>query len=915
MLARRFVLFFALLALTWAAEEPVPTEDAKDNAKKPDGIDVSNMKLDASKMPNKTRLLEYEYLYKSHTSLFENSIYSKHKVDVALEAKFKFETLHHDPRGRVLARYELIECVSGPCEGDVPVFYLDYIQGGNNIKGLYAKLNSPDQKITWNVVIAAIYGIYSPAISGAGDRQNVNTPFGLCSFTFGRPEDKRFTRKIDGCHIGGERNQSLVDSAIVHNYKQDVLYIQNTKHDADIVLTEIKEKFEIRSPLHKGFTMFVDARTDLEMMNRTRKYVLRYCPYGTLAGDCATDVFGATFIGSDWREIKKNIDMGLYTPSKFEKAVHVYRNHLYEMGDSETCDKHSKLFGNMVKAAVEANPAELEAALRKPENDIIMTPLAQVIAAVGSVEALNLGKTVLTTEAPDVLIPFVRGLAFTTRISDALNKIVADWRKDVCATEGSEELCAELSFTLATLLRRKCETTTSNLNICNKGKDVMLNEFFDELTSCKDDYCAAQSLKVLANLPLEQSFNYALSFICNPAHNAKVSEAALKLLSIRSVEKIDSSFIKKLVRIFRNVCERESTRTESLLALDILLKAAPLHQTVGTYLLRTETVNPVDQEKWAYFYDAINASRFRSEKTDDYWKRMRNFRIFRPNWAQRSLIAFSNARSTKAAEVGPAKIFFDSREEFESGGLFKRSQFGVDLLFGLNRLSHLFELNLDSTGLAASLGDNEVNTDGEDSEDLSASAQMMLFNHRSPDRVFFEGYSDLMSAVWGADGHTAKLHEDNVVFRHFTNSLPLISGIALKWNTVGVFSMKIFGSMEVSLWNRDSNTDVFTNVSISVDNSFELFNAKGSLGRSAATFGLVGSININTKAEFLEEPYANCITTSHGATQIIRSYNYKNGPNPGMTFTREVVVPGSTFADTGKKTQSCRHFHLKGLDN
>ncbi|KAK0399681.1 hypothetical protein QR680_003159 [Steinernema hermaphroditum] len=915
MLARCSVFLLAFLALTWAAEQPTAGQDAAaSNDEQPKEIDLANFKVDASKMPNKTRLIEYEYLYKSHTMLYENSVYSKHKVDVAIEAKFKFETIHHDPRGRVLARYELTECVSGPCDSDTPAFYLDYIQGGNNLKGLYVKLNSPDQKVNWNVVMAIIYGVYSPAVSGAGDRQNVNTPFGLCSFTFGRPQDKRFTRKIDNCHIGGERNQSLVDGTIVHSYKQDVLYIQNTKHDADIVLTEIKEKFEIRSPLHKGYTMFVDARTDLEMMNRTRKYILRHCPYGTLTGECATDIFGATFLGSDWREIKKNINMGLSVPSNFEKTVAVYRDHLYEMGDSETCDKHSKFFGNMVKAAVEASEVELEAALHKPENDIIMTPLAQVLASVGSVEALNVGKKVLTTEAPDVLVAFVRALAFTTRVSDAFNKIVVDWRKEVCTAGENKELCDELSFTVATLLRRKCELTTSNLNACNKGKDQLVNEFVDELIACKDDDCAAQSMKILVNLPLEQSFNYALSHVCNPIHNAKSSEAALKLLSLRNPEKHDSALIKKLVKIFRNVCQRESTRTESLLALDILLNSVPLHQTIGTYLLRSESTHPVDQEKWAYFYDAINATRFRTEKVDDYWRLLRNFRVFRPNWAQRSLIATSNARSTKATHVGPLTVFFDSREEFESGGLFKRSEFDVDMLFGLNRLTHLFELNLDSTGLAASLGDSETDGSNGEEQELSASAQLTLLNHRSPDRVFFNGYSDLMSAVWGADGHTAKLHEDNIVFRHFTNSLPLISGVALKWNMMGAASMKIFGSMEVSLWNRDSNTDVFTNVSIAIDNSFELFNGKGSLGRSASSFGVVGSVNINTKAEFLAEPYVNCITTSRGATQILRTYYYKNGANPGMKFTREMLVPGSTFAGSAKKTQSCRHFYLKEIE-
>ncbi|TMS39281.1 hypothetical protein L596_005830 [Steinernema carpocapsae] len=915
MLDRRSVFVIALLALAWAAEEKAPVAEevqTATEAQKPKAIDIGNLG-NAGEMPTKTRLIQYEYNYKGVTSMYESSTYSKHKTEVGIEAKFMYETLHHDPRGRVLARYELLECISGPCNMKVPVFYLDYVQGGNNLMGLYVKLDSPDDKVYWNLISAIIYGIYSPAIGGAGDRQNVNTPFGLCNFVFGRPQDKRFSRKINNCHIGGERNQSLIDGALLHNYNQDILYIQNTKHDADIVLTEISEKFEVRSPLHKKFSMIVEATTNLEMMNRTRRYVDRYCPYGTLTGDCAAQFFNATFLGSNWREIKKNIVMDVPHPAKFEKTVQVYRDHLYEMGDSETCNQHSKLFGEMVKTAVEASEAELEAALHKPENDIIMTPLAQVLASVGSVEALNVGKNVLSTEAPDVLVPFVRALAFTTRITDPMLSIVKTWRHEICA-ESKENLCAELSYTFATLLRRRCEQTTSNMNACNKGKDQLVNEFIDELTACSDDKCTLESLKILINLPVDAAFNLSLSAICNADHTSKVSEAALKLLALRAPDKHDSATIKKLVRVFRNVCQRQSSRSESLLALDILLKSVPTHQSIGTYLLRSETNNPDDQEKWAYFYDAINATRAKLEKVDEYWRLLRNFRVFRPNWAQRSLIASSNAQNIRAADLGTFKIFFDSREEFANGGLFKRSVFDVDMLFGLNRLSHLFQLNLDSTGLAESLGGSE--DEGEDEQDkdkeeeeMSASAQLMLLNHRSPDRVFFEGYSELMSVVWGANGASAKLHEDNVVFRHFTNSLPLISGVCLKWNAIGAMSMKIFGSMEVSLWNRDSNTDVTTNVSISLDNSFEVFNQDESLARASSSLGVVGSVAINTKAEFLEEPYKNCITPSRGNTQIIREYKYKDGKKPGMTLTREMVAPGNTYASSAAKTAVCRHFY------
>ena len=54
----------------------------------------------------------------------------------------------------------------------MPDVFVDFIQGGNNLQGLYAKLEE-GEKPEWNLLFAIVHSINTPAISGAGDEQNV----------------------------------------------------------------------------------------------------------------------------------------------------------------------------------------------------------------------------------------------------------------------------------------------------------------------------------------------------------------------------------------------------------------------------------------------------------------------------------------------------------------------------------------------------------------------------------------------------------------------------------------------------------------------------------------------------------------------------------------------------------------------
>lgn len=65
-----------------------------------------------------------------------------------------------------------MECITGPCDKPLPDVYVDFIQGGQNLRGVFMKLEE-GQEPEWNMLLSLALMIQTPATSGAGDDQVV----------------------------------------------------------------------------------------------------------------------------------------------------------------------------------------------------------------------------------------------------------------------------------------------------------------------------------------------------------------------------------------------------------------------------------------------------------------------------------------------------------------------------------------------------------------------------------------------------------------------------------------------------------------------------------------------------------------------------------------------------------------------
>ncbi|KAK5984512.1 hypothetical protein GCK32_010419 [Trichostrongylus colubriformis] len=206
-------------------------------------------------------------------------------------------------------------------------------------------------------------------------------------------------------------------------------------------------------------------------------------------------------------------------------------------------------------------------------------------------------------------------------------------------------------------------------------------KFIKDISTCSSEKCHHKALEVLRNIPISASVEYARGFLCSAKYSPAVQIAALQLIKAASSKLYDAKLANVLIRLFRNVCPQPTTTSESQLAIDILLRCVPEQQHVATMLLRSESLNPENAEKWQYFYKAVESSAQKDELTDEFWRQMRKFKVFRPNYAHRSLEAGSHAHWQGIAEVDGYKLFSTSEVEFDLG-MFKRSEFDINLKHG-----------------------------------------------------------------------------------------------------------------------------------------------------------------------------------------------------------------------------------------
>uniref|UniRef100_A0A0N5BXK3 Vitellogenin domain-containing protein n=1 Tax=Strongyloides papillosus TaxID=174720 RepID=A0A0N5BXK3_STREA len=721
----RSCLFFILLL--FLGYELCFMEDVEEGSgEKPKEINIDFDSFNANDLPEKTRLIFYKYLFKGETFVYEEKSGIKKGINGGkMEAMFLFDIIHHDMEGHMLLRFKPFECHFGDCNVEnIPEIYVDVIQGYQNLIGYYVKLND-DQKLHWNYLHGVAATLSNPSKQGEGDFQNVVTPQGNCRFEWYRPEDKKYIRKIKNCHISGERNSTIIDGFST-SYNQDVTYHQNKKYDGDIVVCRTRENFNLKSQFNENWNLKIESVSQFEMEKRDKRYMKRLCPGNTTVGECARDIFGATFIGENWKEIKSKFvlpytDLDSFTYNQYLEA---YR----EVSEEKL---YSDLFGQIVSSGVDSNYEELKEALFNPENENILNEIVDTIAAIGDENAFKILKEILIVESKELVLRFAESIAYTSRISDKIVTLMKSWLDET----NDKTLKNILYRSYGIILRRKCEMTLSTKNACQKSKDPIVNEFIKDVIEKENIFDGLKILKSLSNVG--SVIKYAKTFICDSSSPIEIEIAALEILTEIGDNDWDDVMTKKLINIFRDTCSQQQNMLSKSIAIDILLGKTRNNQNIATYLLRSEKVLPSDNELWNYFYSALKNSRSNDEENDEFWQKIRNFKVFKENYGKKSVNGRSSVLTNPLIEWSGVKINIENKEIFENDDTLLHDS--TKLTFKMNKRSKeitLFDINTNGDFIFV---DQEMGK-----EKLYNKNALLKFYHGN--QIFLSGFSVKMYA-------------------------------------------------------------------------------------------------------------------------------------------------------------------------
>ncbi|VDM94846.1 unnamed protein product [Thelazia callipaeda] len=358
-----------------------------------------------------------------------------------------------------------------------------------------------------------------------------------------------------------------------------------------------------------------------------------------LADDCAQKIFKAKLLGRNWKEIGQNLNLGVKKTKTDVSSAYFLKSVLIKSNNkSKLPEERVNILIPIFNSILFTTADDLSDAINEFRSTSIMPIFVDALGLVGTKTAYIVGKKAFTSVESEFLDRFLQALSQTTRIDFEIISDLKIWMKNT----NDEHVKKQIGFTVANLYRRYCESSKSLKNACDNGKNNDVNEFTDYVSAqCNDkidnSHCHINALQIFRNLPLPTLLPYASQFLCGAKNTKLLQKEALRFLQALDGKHLHWKTIHKLLRIFRNTCSFSQTVTDQTLAIEILLNALPHTEMIGTYLLRMEELFPTEQEKWTYFYSNVARRRQMSSTFNAYWTKMRSFRVFRPNYAHRSL--------------------------------------------------------------------------------------------------------------------------------------------------------------------------------------------------------------------------------------------------------------------------------------
>ncbi|OQR77972.1 microsomal triglyceride transfer protein large subunit-like [Tropilaelaps mercedesae] len=249
--------------------------------------------------------------------------------------------------------------------------------------------------------------------------------------------------------------------------------------------------------------------------------------------------------------------------------------------------------------------------------------------------------------------------------------------------------------------------------------------------------------------------------------------------------------------------------------------------------------------------------------------------------------------------------------ELGPGGLLKQTTFGVNVQTSSTEQMPLISVNIFAAGLAGVAGGdaaNEVNAD--DEEEATAGIALSMLGVEMRPYVFFRGTGELMGHVWSgtASEYTPALQGNFLLMDHMQLQ-PLLSGLIVQLQLKGTLSADLGGSVQISLWNRNSHSIVHSAGAGLIQGSARLLSDVAT-ARVEVNVGFESYLDFVTDFDFYEKPYKMCmVMTTPGLSMKyhVRKHEAINGKQHLVRTLRRRSsrADGKSYALTQKNSELC----------
>uniref|UniRef100_A0A8D0TII0 Microsomal triglyceride transfer protein large subunit n=1 Tax=Sus scrofa TaxID=9823 RepID=A0A8D0TII0_PIG len=454
---------------------------------------------------------------------------------------------------------------------------------------------------------------------------------------------------------------------------------------------------------------------------------------------------------------------------------------------------------------------------------------------------------------------------------------------------GSNDIRESVMIIIGALVRKLCQNEGCKL------KKLILGGL--ERAEKKED--TMMYLLALKNARLPEGIPLLLKY-------AEAAEGPISHLAVTTLQRYDAPFItdevKKTMNRIYHQTRKVHEKTVRTTAAAVILNNNPSYMEVKNILL---SIGELPKEMNKYMLSIVQDI-LRFEMPASKMVRRVLKEMVAHNYDRFSKSGSSSAY-TGYIERGPHSASTYSLDILYSGsGILRRSNLNIFQYVGKTPL-HAIQVVIEAQGLEALIA--ATPDEGEENLDSYAGLSPLLFDVQLRPVTFFNGYSDLMSKMLSASSDPISVVKGLILLIDHSQELQLQSGLKANMEVQGGLAIDISGSMEFSLWYRESKTRVKNRVTvvitgdITVDSSF----VKAGLEISAET---EAGLEFISTVQFSQYPFLVCLQMDRDGIPYRQFETKYERLSTGRGYVsrkrKEILVAGSEFPLHQENSEMCK---------